>query len=177
VLAATLSVLLTSCATSSDENALFGFSPDMAMSAGAASSSHVSPGPAVSSVFDFDEDDPTLPDAMSDLPQHRPGTEAAHAADEADSETPAQLAVAPANADDSAAAVPAEEIEAQPDDTDPPTYSQVAEAAERQEDTSSSSGGFLSAFFSPAPAGSAPPPAPQQPQEQARQAQPRQQEA
>ncbi|WP_368856611.1 YcbK family protein [Chelativorans sp. ZYF759] len=147
-------MLLASCASTGDGDSLFGFNPTATGPASSTDFSRPTINSAASAapVFDFDEDDPSLPDAMTDLP---PTRERVAAQDVAAAGTDG----APADAQETAEAAPAAAEETQPD-----AQPQVAAAAdERFADAvetpaapaapaSQPEGrGFLSAFFSPQP--------------------------
>ncbi|MGY6709656.1 MAG: D-Ala-D-Ala carboxypeptidase family metallohydrolase [Rhizobiaceae bacterium] len=148
-------MLLASCASTTDGDTLFGFNP---AASGPASSTDFSR-PTVNSaasaapVFDFDEDDPLLPDSMTDLPPTREravadtsnvaeSQEAASQAQEtAQSPQPAEEQLAAATDEQPAADAPDEMAQA-----DQPVDAQSASGS-----GSSQQRGFLSAFFSPQP--------------------------
>lgn len=146
---ALLSLLLASCASTSDGDSIFGFTPGAAGPAGAGDFARPTVNSAASAspagVFEFDDSDPLLPDAMTELPQSPPGRE------------PVAAAVVPATSDEP---VLAQDIDPEFDEPQVET-STIAEPAQRTTATAtaSASGGFLSSFFgnSQAPTRSASP--------------------
>lgn len=156
---ALLSVLLASCASTTDGDTLFGFNPAVM---GTASSTDF-PRPTVNSaasaapVFDFDENDPQLPDAMTEVPpvRDRAGTEiattteteptVAQAQEPAQSPDAAEEQIAGA-ASEAPAGEALDEIEQASEPAPAPVAAAANEAPQR---------GFLSAFFSPQPASAA----------------------
>ena len=143
---ALLSVLLASCASTGDGDTLFGFNPTASGPAGSTDFSRPTVNSAASAapVFEFDEDDPTLPDAMTDLPptRERAATEVAANGEEAQAQQ--QTAESP----EAAAAAPAaaELAEAPSDERFADSGATPAAPAAQPEQR-----GFLSAFFSPQP--------------------------
>jgi len=132
---ALLGLLLASCASTSDGDSIFGFTPGAAGPAGASDFARPTVNSATSSggIFEFDDSDPLLPDAMTELPQSPPGREAVAAT------------VVPATSDESVMAQHAgSEI-----DESQVAASTKAEQEERPVATAaaSTSGGFLSSFF------------------------------
>lgn len=151
---ALLSVLLASCASTTDGDTLFGFNP---AALGTASSTDF-PRPTVNSaastepVFDFDENDPQLPDAMSEVPpaRDRAGTEMAAASETPEAAPQAQEIEQSPDVSEERFAGSSEAPAAAPEET---AQESVPAAAPVTASTSApQQGGFLSAFFSPQPA-------------------------
>lgn len=151
-------MLLASCASTGDGDTLFGFNPTASGPASSADFSRPTINSAASAapVFEFDENDPTLPDAMTDLPptRERAATEVA-AAPEAGAEqaqeqatagipeaAPEQTASQAQLAEAPSAPTASDERFADSGETPAAPASPAAQPEQR---------GFLSAFFSPQP--------------------------
>lgn len=143
---ALLSVLLASCASTGDGDTLFGFNPTASGPASSTDFSRPTVNSAASAapVFDFDEDDPTLPDAMTDLPPTRERAATEIAADAEEAQAQQQTAESPEAT--SAAPAAAELAEAPSDERFADSGATPAAPAAQPEQR-----GFLSAFFSPQP--------------------------
>lgn len=151
---ALLSVLLASCASTTDGDTLFGFNPN---ASGLASSTDFSR-PTINSaasaapVFEFDEDDPQLPDAMTELPpmRERAGTELAATDEAPEAAAQAQeIAQSPQASDERFAASGVEPAADAPEEiaqTSQPVAAPVTTSTSAPQQR-----GFLSAFFSPQP--------------------------
>ena len=152
---ALLSVLLASCASTGDGDTLFGFNPTASGPASSTDFSRPTVNSAASAapVFDFDEDDPTLPDAMTDLPPTRERAATEVAADAEEAQAQQQTAESPEAT--SAAPAAAELAEAPSDERFADSGATPAAPAAQPEQR-----GFLSAFFSPATPAAAQPKAP-----------------
>lgn len=151
---ALLSVLLASCASTTDGDTLFGFNP---AAMGTASSTDF-PRPTVNSaasaapVFDFDENDPQLPDAMTDLPpmRERAATEMAATTEAPEAAAQAQEIAQSLEASDERFAgsgeVPAADAPEEIAQAEVPASAPVTASTSVPQQR-----GFLSAFFSPQP--------------------------
>ena len=143
-------MLLASCASTGDGDTLFGFNPTASGPASSTDFSRPTVNSAASAapVFEFDEDDPTLPDAMTDLPptRERAATEVAAEAEQAQAQqqTAESPETAPAAETELAEAPQVASDERFADSGETPTHS-AAPAAQPEQRS------FLSAFFSPQP--------------------------
>lgn len=152
-------MLLASCASTSDGDTLFGFNPAAMGTAGSTDFPRPTVNSAASAapVFEFDENDPQLPDAMTEVPpvRDRAGTEIAATAEAEPAAAPApDTAAAPDAAEEQIAAAPGDE----PASEAPDEIEQASEAAPAPVAAAPSAPpqrGFLSAFFSPQPASAA----------------------